>query len=172
MPVTSHARTAGKTSTPGVERIDPPHWWVGMASDTLQLMVYGPGIGNAEMTIAGSHPGVEIAETVKLDSPDYLVAYLTVAPDAEPQTVGLDFRMPGKKGAVAHVDYQLRERHTTGAAGFDTSDALYLIMPDRFAKGHAANEGHERDGLQYPAPDDPDNPNARHGGNIAGMTEH
>lgn len=173
MPVTSQARPAArKASKPRIDRIDPPHWWAGMATDTLQLMVYGPGIGDAEMTLAGSHPGVEIAETVRLDSPDYLVAYLAVAQDAEPQTLALDFRNPGKKGASTRVDYQLRERHTTGASGFDTSDALYLIMPDRFAKGEAANRGHERDGLQYPAPDDADDPNARHGGNIAGMTEH
>lgn len=158
---------SARDSRPVVDRIDPPHWWAGMATDTLQLMVSGPGIADATLSLGGRHDGVEIAETVKAASPNYLIAYLVVSPEAAPQTLELVFSR-GKKSTT--VKYDLRERRNSGAAGFDASDALYLIMPDRFARGNAANAGHEREGLTYPAPDEPSDPNARHGGNIAGMT--
>ena len=33
-----------------VNRIDPTNWYVGMQDPTLQLMVYGDGIGKANVT--------------------------------------------------------------------------------------------------------------------------
>jgi len=30
-------------------RIDPPHWYAGMAQDTLQLMIHGRGLGKARL---------------------------------------------------------------------------------------------------------------------------
>ena len=39
-----------------VERIDPPHWWVGMKNTTLQLQVYGADIREAVPEI--NYPGV------------------------------------------------------------------------------------------------------------------
>ena len=158
-----------QAAAPKIDRIDPPHWWTGMASDTLQLMVYGPGIASATLTLPDPDNDVEIIETVAPGSPDYLIAYLKVGRDARPGLLNLDFTT---QAGSARRAFELRPRNTRGAAGFDASDALYLIMPDRFAKGQAANTGHERDGLRYPAPDEPENPNGRHGGNIAGMTAH
>ena len=158
-------------SAPVVDRIDPPHWWIGMKTDTLQLMVYGSDIASARAEISPVFPGVEITERVVLDSPNYLFLYLRVLPEARPGIIPLVFT--GRNGRQTKVGYPLLERTTAPkAAGFDSSDVLYLIMPDRFAKGNAANAGHERDSLQYPAFDDPDDPDARHGGNIAGMAAH
>ena len=156
--------------SPKIDRIDPPHWWTGMRADTLQLMVYGNNIGSASLTVEPAYPGVELAEVVRLDSPNYLIAYLKIDKDAKPGDIDLCFRSANKRRKV--VRYPLLARNDKPkAAGFDSSDALYLIMPDRFATGMAANAGHERDGLEYPSPDEPENPNARHGGNIAGMTD-
>ena len=71
------AAGAAKAKSPQINRIDPPHWWAGMVSDTLQLMVYGPDIAGSEATLA-TYPGVSIAETVRLDSPNYLLIYLII----------------------------------------------------------------------------------------------
>jgi len=38
-----------------VNKIDPPCWFTGMQNPELQLMVYGEGIGNANVTV--SYPG-------------------------------------------------------------------------------------------------------------------
>lgn len=155
---------------PVIDRIDPPHWWAGMSADTLQLMVYGPGIADAKVTMTPKS-GVSLADVVRLDSSNYLLLYLDIDSSAKPGDI--EFVFAGAKGKKATISYPLLSRRDTPkAAGFDASDVLYLIMPDRFAKGRAANAGHERDGLEYPSPDEPENPNARHGGNIAGMAEH
>ncbi len=162
---------SAKTSRPVVDRIDPPHWWTGMEADTLQLMVTGPQIAASTPVLASEYPGIQIVETVRLDSPNYLFIYLKVDKDAEPGDIKLKFT--GLRGKSTVVDYTFKPRdNAPKAAGFDASDVLYLIMPDRFAKGIAANAGHERDGLEFPSPDNPDDPNARHGGNIAGMADN
>ena len=62
-------------ATPRINRIEPPYWWTGMAQDTLQLMVYGPGIGNADVKL--DYPGVRLIDTVRLESPNYLCLLYT-----------------------------------------------------------------------------------------------
>ncbi|MDE6827021.1 MAG: cyclomaltodextrinase N-terminal domain-containing protein [Paramuribaculum sp.] len=165
------AKSRKGRSAPVIDRIDPPHWWVGMTGNTLQLMVCGPEIASARAEISPAYPGVVITERVVLDSSNYLFLYLSISPEAKAGEIPLIFI--GKNGKKTSIVYPLLERDpAVKAAGFDSSDVLYLIMPDRFAKGTAKNAGHERDGLEYPSEDDPDDPDARHGGNIAGMADH
>ena len=53
--------------------------------------------------------------------------------------------------------------------GFNSSDAVYLITPDRFANGNPENDIDER--LNEKAIDRTDD-YARHGGDIQGITKH
>ena len=46
--MTSEAATAA--SKDRIERMEPTDWYVGMKDATLQIMVYGTGIGTAEVT--------------------------------------------------------------------------------------------------------------------------
>lgn len=167
---TSAVAAAAKTSQPRIDRIDPPYWWAGMKSDTLQLMVYGPGIGDCAVTLA-PYPGVAIAETVRMDSPNYLLVYLNVDGTARPGTLHLTFALGKKKTPVT---YELRQRTSAPEEreGFDTSDVLYLIMPDRFARAGSVSDREASRALDYPVATNRTDPNARHGGNIAGMREH
>ena len=157
-------------ATPRIDKIEPPFWWTGMANDTLQLMVYGPDIASATPSI--SYPGVNISEIVRPDSRNYLFVYLTIASDVRPGTFKIEFS--DGKGKTRAVDYTLRSRRDgmKDHGGFDASDVLYLIMPDRFAKGTPAARATQRDTLQYPTRANRSNPNARHGGNIAGIDSH
>lgn len=157
-------------ATPRIEKIEPPFWWTGMENDTLQLMVYGSDI--AETIPSVDYPGVKIAEVVVPDSHNYLFIYLTISSDAKPGTMKLNFSDGKRK--IHTVDYTLKERNSgmKSHGGFDASDVLYLIMPDRFAKGERNNPTHQRDSLQYPTRVNRTNPNARHGGNIAGINKH
>ena len=43
----------GAKKGPEVSKIEPPYWWVGMANDTLQLMVYGTDIAKAIGGLSG-----------------------------------------------------------------------------------------------------------------------
>ena len=157
----------GAKKAPMVTNVEPPYWWVGMANDTLQLMITGPGIGGASASV--DYPGVSLAESVTLDSPNYKLLYFTIADDTKPGKMPLKLDLNGRK---ATIDYELRrrDRKPEDYEGFSASDVLYLLMPDRFAQGDAAAV--KDMGLNNPAPVDRSEPSTRHGGNIAGIKEH
>jgi glycosidase len=69
------------------------------------------------------------------------------------------------------VDYQLKVREMSGdkRQGFDISDVLYLLMPDRFAQGQHHNA--QVAGLRT-YKEDRTQPSLRHGGDLEGIREH
>lgn len=157
----------GAGKSPVVVNIEPPCWWVGMANDTLQLMVSGPGIAASEVTT--DYPGVRIDRQVSLDSPNYKFLYLTIAGDTNPGNVPLRFTVDGHSMIV---DYPLLARDRSGEdyEGFDASDVLYLLMPDRFARGKSKS-GDVKE-LEFNPAVDRTKPSTRHGGNLQGIRDH
>ena len=153
-----------------VTRIDPTDWYVGMKNPQLQLMVYGKDIAKAEVTT--DYPGVTIEKAVALDSPNYLFVYLNLS-GAQPGEMTLTFKNGSQK---KNVKYQLKQREMSGdkRKGFDNSDVLYLLMPDRFAKGNlsTAPSSKERGTVKYNYVVDRSKPSLRHGGDIEGIREH
>ena len=149
-----------------IEKIDPPFWYAGMDDNELQLMIYGKDIAHAK--VSASYPGVRISSTVKLDSDNYLLVYLTLSEEVKAGNVKLTFEQ-GRRRITK--EYELKARAMAGneRKGFDASDALYLLMPDRFANGDTSN-----DQLQGMAPYEVNrnNPDARHGGDLAGIEQH
>ncbi|MBS0395793.1 MAG: glycoside hydrolase family 13 protein [Proteobacteria bacterium] len=149
-----------------IERIDPPSWWVGFESRTLELMVHGPGA--AALAASVDYPGVRLVRTTRADSPNYLFLDLEIDPGAAPGRVPLTFRRGGR--VVARHAYPLEARRpgSRERQGFDTRDVIYLVMPDRFANGDPSNDQppgtldhvDRRDG------------GARHGGDLAGIAAH
>ncbi len=122
---------------PIVTSVEPPYWWTGMTNDTLQLFIYGNDVKNADMNI--DYPGVKIAGIADLDgSSDYKVVYLTVDPQTVPGTIPVTFSKGKQKQTIG---YELKKRTWNPAdnPGFDASDVLYLIMPDRFSDGDTTN---------------------------------
>lgn len=165
----SLAATAAKPSSPQINSVEPPYWWTGMANDTLQIMLSGPRIGLTETSMK-PYEGVSLIESVRLDSPNYLLLYLTVSDTAKPGVLDFTFSDGKKKAALR---YELKERSkAVKAQGFDASDVLYLIMPDRFARAGATTDAEASRGLEYAVEVDRADLNARHGGNIAGMEQH
>lgn len=153
--------------TPKVNRIDPPHWWVGMADSHLQLQVQGPDIKNAVPEI--NYPGVTIDSVARLDgSSNYQFVYLSISPQAKPGKMKITWR-DGKKSVSRN--YELRARKPNGGAqGFSSADVLYMIMPDRFADGNPANN--EVKTMRFPVGADRTNLNVRHGGDLKGILDH
>ena len=146
-------------------KVEPAFWWSGMENPELQLMVYGDNIATYRPIV--DYPGIKIKSSVALESPNYLIVYLDVA-DAKPGKFDITFSS-GKKN-IRHA-YELRQRKpdATRIKGFDSSDVLYLIMPDRFANGNPDND---QIPLRQTYKVDRDNPNARHGGDLAGIKQH
>ena len=149
-----------------VNKIDPPFWYAGMQNPELQLMVYGEDIGDAKVSV--NYPGVSLSSVVKLESNNYLLVYLTLDKDVKPGKIALTFSQ-GKKKTIQ--EYELKARAMKGCEhkGFDASDALYLLMPDRFANGNPDND--QIEGM-LDAKVDRNDPNARHGGDLAGIEQH
>jgi neopullulanase len=145
-----------------ITHVEPLNWWVGMKRPHLQLMVHGERI--AELAPALAYPGVRITGVERTDNPNYLFVNLDIGKHARPGELELQFRR-GKEIAARHR-YRLEARRAGSAqrSSFDASDAIYLLMPDRFSNGVPANdqagmlEGAERA-----------EPNRRHGGDLAGM---
>lgn len=163
------ALTAGLMSSiyaQTLSRVEPENWWVGMQEPTVQLLVQGERI--AELQPRLQHPGVSLQRVSRGDSPNYLFLDLKLDAEARPGTVELRFEREGR--AVLTHAYPLLARAPGSAQrqGPGPRDAIYLIVPDRFARGGNTAEGKTglREGLNRSAP------GGRHGGNIAGMRQH
>jgi len=146
-----------------IEHIDPPSWFTGMKDGALQLMVHGQGIGSYE--VKTDYPGVNVSTLVRTDNPNYLFVNLDITRQAQPGTVKLTF-VSGRK-QLTH-DYPLYERPAGPARGFNSSDVIYLLMPDRFANGDTTNDNLEGMTEQL----NRDNPGGRHGGDLKGINDN
>jgi len=171
-PMTAQNSTAAqkkannRTVTPNVTRIDPTNWFADMQDPTLQLMVYGKDIKFADVTT--DYPNVKIDSLVRLDSPNYLLVYLNLK-GAKPGEVTLTFS--NKNGKKTTKKLQLKAREMAGAErkGFDISDVLYMLMPDRFANGNPKNDVIK--GMEDQLCDR-NEPSLRHGGDLEGLRQH
>lgn len=148
-----------------IDRIDPANWFVGMKNTSLQLMVYGENIRQADVTT--DYDGVKIDSIVRLDSPNYLLVYLNLK-GVKPGEMTLSFKN-GK--AVKKVKYELKAREKRGEErmGFTNADVLYMLMPDRFADGNPDNN--DIKGMN-PYKTDRSQPSLRHGGDLEGIRRH
>ena len=156
------------SQTAAIERVEPPHWWVGMRDTRLELMVHGPGIATAHVRLRKAPAGVRLRGSSRLDGDNYLFVDLDIGAAARPGTLTLDFIAADGKPVATQV-YELRAR-TPGSAqrqGFDGRDAIYLVVPDRFANGDPGNDN--AGGLGDTV--DRANVDARHGGDIKGLAE-
>ena len=155
-----------RTAASNVTRIDPTNWFADMQDPTLQLMVYGKDIKFTDVTT--DYPNVKIDSLVRLDSPNYLLVYLNLK-GAKPGEINLTFS--NKNGKKTIRKYQLKAREMAGAdrKGFDISDVLYMLMPDRFANGNPKNDvikGMEDQLCNR------NEPSLRHGGDLEGLRQH
>ncbi len=145
-----------------IDRIEPTDWYVGMKNPSLQLMVYGKDIASVK-EVTTDYAGVSVDSIVRLDSPNYLLVYLNLS-DAQPGTMTLHFDKQ-------KVKYTLKQREMSGdkREGFDISDVLYMLMPDRFAQG-TGHQSQIRGMRNYV--EDRSKPSLRHGGDLNGIREH
>jgi glycosidase len=145
-----------------IDRIDPTDWYVGLKNPQVQLMVYGKNIANVK-DVKTDYPGAVIDSVVRLDSPNYLLIYMNIG-KAQAGTMTLTFDKQ-------KVNYQLKQREMSGdkRQGFDNSDVLYMLMPDRFAQGQGHNPSVQ--GMR-PYKEDRSKPSLRHGGDLNGIREH
>ena len=153
---------------PGIDHVEPPSWWVGMRSPELQLMLHGPELGRFTPRLASALPGVTLTRVQTVASPNYLFVTLRIAPQAKPGEIALDLK---RGNETRRLRYTLAARQPGSAQrqGFGPQDVILNLVPDRFANGDPGNDTVPG----YPDKlDRSDDSAGRHGGDLAGMTQH
>ena len=149
-----------------IERVEPLHWWIGMENPELQVMMYGDDIGDLSPDV--DYEGVRIKRIQKVENDNYLFVYLNISKDTAPGEFDITLSKNGEP-KLSHA-YELKERGENAARreGFNSSDVMYLITPDRFANGKPDNDSV----TGYADSLDRDDDYGRHGGDIQGIIDH
>lgn len=147
-----------------IQRVEPPNWWANMQNTNLELLIYGDRIAEHSLD-ASLHP--YLVDIQKTENPNYLFLQL----DLSKQTPGnLVFQFDHPEKPTIRYNYPIlqREKGSRERKSFDSSDVIYLIMPDRFANGDPSNDSvkeltdtHKRE-----------DKDGRHGGDIKGIIDH
>src|SRR5690625_3147454 len=145
-----------------IDRMEPAFWWTDMQNSELQIMVYGENI--AQSNVEMEYPGVLLKEVVRLENPNYLFLYLDISKNSKPGILEFVFTEGGEK-TVRPYELKARE-NSVGAQGFDASDVMYLIMPDRFANGDPSSD------VWVGVVIDREDPFGRLGGDFAGILQN
>ncbi len=149
-----------------IEHMEPPHWWAGMSSGELQLMIHGEGLG--EYTASSDDQQFKVTGVENTDNPNYLFVNIALSGSIQPGEYTFHLVKDGKKKKKVKYDLKARKPGSRERAGFNSSDVIYLITPDRFANGDPSND--QMDGMI-------EGPNrefkgGRHGGDIQGIRDH
>lgn len=151
---------------PSLERIEPSFWWVGFKNPDLQLLVHGEGISTTKPVI--SYPGVVLESVASVENPNYLFLNLKLDNNTLPGKFNIQFLLNGKVVQTYSYELKAREPGSADRVGFNNSDVLYLIMPDRFANGDPSNDSNSAMADKLNRADQ----YGRHGGDIKGMLDH
>lgn len=157
------------TELQAIQQVEPPSWWVGLQHSQLQLMVHGQQI--AARTVALHYPGVKLLSVTRVANPNYVFIDLEIQPSAQAGTLDLEFIAATDANDKLHYAYPLLARASGSAQrrGFDASDVILNLVPDRFANGDPSNDNL----LGFIDQADRGNDvKGRHGGDIQGISDH
>ena len=147
-----------------IERIEPPFWYVGMKNPEVQIMFYGKNIAKYQVSISDAIPIINVKKT---ENPNYIFVTINTENCKATDCV---FTFKEKNKTVFTQNYSLKQRRKNSAnrKSFDSSDMMYLIMPDRFSNGKKNNDSDdlttEKNNRELPG--------GRHGGDIQGIINH
>ncbi len=148
----------------------PTHWFTGMKWNQVQLLLHAPNLGQGKPTASIGYPGVSLRRVQTTESPNYLLLDVAIAPTAKAGTINIRISRQGQP--ATNVPFELKPRRKgmgqLYANGVNSTDLVYLIMPDRFANGNPANDriAGYRDTIC-----DRSNPSAHHGGDLQGVQQ-
>ncbi|MEN8964711.1 MAG: glycoside hydrolase family 13 protein [Polaribacter sp.] len=163
-----------------LERVEPPNWWIGFKNTTLQLLVKDDNIGVSKPSI--NYRGVTIDKFHTARSKNYLFIDVTIDETVKAGKFDITFTFDDNSKKTHTYELKSREKSAEDYIGFDSSDAIYLITPDRFANADVTNYNGSVNSktkdtgtsvyfLKETTINRADD-YARHGGDIKGITNH
>jgi len=150
-----------------IERVEPPNWWINFKDSNLQLLVKEDNISASNPQI--SYEGVTIEKVTKGTSPNYLFIDLNISENAKAGKFDIVFKDNNGNKKTHAYELKGRIKSSEEYKGFDSSDVIYLITPDRFANAKPEND--IISGLKENIINRKDD-YARHGGDIKGIINH
>jgi len=146
--------------------VEPPFWWIGMQEPNLQLMLHGDNI--ARFDVKSSNQNLKVISIEQVSSRNYLFVNLHISKQSKAGSFQIQLLENDQISQI--INYQLKQRKADShqRKGFNTSDVIYLITPDRFANGDYKNDqvASLTEGVNRK------NPDGRHGGDIQGVIDH
>ena len=142
-----------------ITKIYPPYWFAKMNNPILQLVICGGDLANAHVDIMG---GPKLKNEIITISNNYIVLNVDTS-DAKSNTT---YRLQLKRnGETVEEEYKFLPRRNKAFEALSMKDAIYLLMPDRFA---ITDSKHclKRNVI------DENNPDCWHGGTLEGMKAH
>lgn len=150
------------SAAPVVTKVEPPNWWMGLSVKPVRLLIRGANLTGSRLVSLDR--GVLTGRSQVNAAGTYLFADVTVL-KAGVHTL----RIAGPSGAAKISWEVLPPPARTGRfQGFSPDDLIYLIMPDRFADGDAAND----DPVVSKGLFDREKPRYYHGGDFQGIIDH
>lgn len=150
---------------PTVSKVEPPSWWARHTINPVRLLIRGHNLSGA--VIRSRNPGMRVSGIRVNETGTYVFANLQINPQMRPGSHPLTL---ATRAGETQIPFRI-EPALTGAnnfQGINNDDVIYLIMPDRFANGDAANDrpqGSPAEAL------DRKNARAYHGGDLRGIIQ-
>ncbi len=120
-----------------IDKIEPPNWWAGMKWNRIQLMVSGAGLTDIRAQFETNNLKIEKIHQVENNS--YSFIDVLIPADIKPGTYKLKIYNNKHKTSI---DFPVlsRQQSKNIHQGFNSSDIIYLITPDRFVNGDPGND--------------------------------
>lgn len=157
---------SAQDSSDSIERIEPAFWWVGFKNTSLQLMVHGEAVSDYNVQL--DYPGIKVLSVVQTKNSNYMFITLDITANAKAGRLPIQFTSAGREDFIYEYELLPRKDRSSERCGFDSSDTVYLITPDRFANALPENDT-TSDMAEGPSRQDKD---GRHGGDIQGIIDH
>jgi glycosidase len=146
-----------------IDKVEPPFWWSDMNLSEVQIMFYGKNINQNEISVSN---GLTIKSIQKTENPNYLFVTIDTKNVAAQEFV-FTFKN-GKKSFTQNYSLKERRENSKYRKSYDSSDVIYLIMPDRFANGNPNNDNSK----STKEISNRSLPGGRHGGDIEGLIKN
>lgn len=147
-----------------IKRMEPPFWWSDMKLSSVQIMFYGENIAQYDVIASNS---IRIENIKKTENPNYVFVTIDTKNTSAQDFV---FSFVKNNNVSFTQKYSLKARRENSALrkSYDSSDLIYLIMPDRFANGNSKNDTEK----SVTEKGDRELAGGRHGGDIEGIIKN